>query len=88
MHKNKMIEYAVNLKLDLQYTLENDEEPSVSKRDVDTLKWLINQSKKAEFYESGLIRIGEGKAVNPQEYAFMTIYEGKQIYEMFPDRKI
>ncbi|MED3792411.1 hypothetical protein P4571_08140 [Niallia alba] len=83
MHKNKNIDYAVSFKLDIQYAIENDESPLLSDKDVNVMEWLINQAKKAEFYETALLRIGENKVEDPQKFAFMTLYEGKQIYEVF-----
>ncbi|MEI2465065.1 hypothetical protein [Niallia taxi] len=79
--KNKMIEYALALKSDLQYHLENDEEQSISEQDISTLKWLIDQARKAEFYEAALKNIGEVIPENAARHASFAIYEGEQIYE-------
>jgi hypothetical protein len=87
LHKNKNIDYAISFKLDIQNAIENDESPLLSEKDVNIMNWLINQAKKAEFYESALLRIGENKVCDPKELAFMTIFEGKQIYEQFPKER-
>lgn len=87
VHKNKNIDYAVSFKMDIINAIENEESPLLSEKDVNVMDWLINQAKKAEFYESALLRIGENKVNDPQEHAFMTIFEGKQIYEQFPSER-
>lgn len=87
MYRNKNIDYAVSFKLDIQNAIENDESPLLSEKDVNIMNWLINQAKKAEFYESALLQIGENKVDDPQKHAFMTLYEGEQIYEVFTKNK-
>lgn len=72
-----MLGYAKDLITDLKYSLENDEEQTIEERDINTIKWLLEQAKRAEMYKTSLVQIAENK-VEPVFYAKCTLYETDQ----------
>ena len=73
----KMLDYAKDLRSDLKYHLEHNEEQDIGERDIKTIEWLIEQAKRAEMYKSALIQIAENK-VHPIFYAKSALYETEQ----------
>lgn len=53
-----MLEYAKDLRSDLKFHLENNEEQDIDERDIKIIEWLIEQAKRAEMYKSTLMYIG------------------------------
>lgn len=78
-----MLEYAKNLRSDLKYSLENDEEQHIGEKDIKTIEWLIEQAKRAEMYKSALMYIG-GKQKSPESvYANSALYETDQRFSKY-----
>lgn len=78
MEDKKFLDYAVDLLSDLKYSMENNEEPSIEKKDIEAISWLIEQTKKAEMYQSSLLYIGYGKSKLPADHARAALFDVEQ----------
>lgn len=78
---SKMIEYAMNLKSDLYYSLMNDEEQEIGKRDIDVIIWLIEQAKISEMYKATLIDIASKRHDNPSLLASLVLFEALERFK-------
>lgn len=71
------LEYAECLLSDLKFDRENNEEQTIGQKDLKSIEWLIEQSKRAAMYKSALIQISENQ-VDPVFFAISTLYETDQ----------
>jgi hypothetical protein len=79
---NKQMEYAKDLRSDFSFCLESGEDKVVSKGEVETIKWLVEQAIRADMYKSALMNIGSIKGVeNPSFLANSTLWEADQRFE-------
>lgn len=77
MEENKMLQYAKDIRTDLIYALQEDEDYLPKNKDVEVIKWLIEQAQRVEMYKSALVEIAENK-VSPVFYAKSALYETEQ----------
>lgn len=87
MGPNKTLEYAKDLRSDIKYSLENNEEPRIEKKDVKTIEWLIEQAQRAEMYKVALERISSKKQYPSDFYAFSALYEADQRFEYIKSKR-
>lgn len=87
MDDNKMLEYAKNLRSDLKYHLENNEEQNICDRDIKTIEWLIEQAKRAEMYKLTLMHIG-ARHEPSSRLANVTLFEADQRFNAHPEKEV
>lgn len=87
MGPNKALEYAKDLRTDLKYSLENNEEPTIEEKDIKTIEWLIEQAQRAEMYKSALERISSRKQYPSDFYAESALFEADQRFEFIKSKR-
>lgn len=75
-----MLQYAKDIRTDLIYALQEDEDYLPKNKDVEVIKWLIEQAQRVEMYKMALVDIVENK-VSPVFYAKSTLYETEQRFK-------
>lgn len=85
MYRSEEIQRAIDLKNDLKYHKDNNEEQIIYERDLETLDWLIEQAKRAGVYRAALTSIKQ-KEVEPVFYATSTLFEVDQWFEFKKNR--
>lgn len=58
MDRDRMLEYAKDLRADLKYAYESDEGQTPNHKDGAVMDWLIEQAIRADMYKKALCEIG------------------------------
>ena len=73
-----MLEYAMALRSDLAYNLERQQEYDPATKDLEVIKWLVEQAQRAKMYKNTLMRIGAEQKPPSSMLANSVLIEANQ----------
>lgn len=78
MEENKMLDYAKDLREDIDHAISQGDELIVSRKDEKVIDWLIQHAKRAEMYKQALLFIGAKHKPPASLTANMALFEADQ----------